>query len=352
MSNMLLNDLAHPKLHQFGSARGRGNMLGIEPYMTSQDYASRESFLNKLNAYLLIAQHEGWLNEKTIVLFPEYIGTWLILIDENGRIFESPTLAIAEQRLVLSHLVKFGIHFLRSAEKGRAEAALFRMKAAQMAETYQTVFSKLARQYSVTIIAGSIVLPEPRISGRNLVVTQGVLRNASMVCKPDGTLHSCLICKAFPTSSELPFIVPASISDIPSFQTPAGRLGVLICADSWMPQPYARLNEQKIDMVAIPSYEVAERQSWNQPWPGYDGWQAPADVDARDIKNITEGQAWQKYALAGRIRTSGARYGMNVFLRGRFWDQDLGGQPATLVREDEVFVEELTQQAAMLNLWF
>jgi hypothetical protein len=118
-----------------------------------------------------------------------------------------------------------------------------------------------------------------------------------------------------------------------------------------MPQAYARLSGQGIEILAVPSYEIVGRQSWNPPWPGYDGWQAPADVDVSDIKNITEGQAWQKYSLWGRIRTSGARYGMNVFLRGKFWDQDLGGQPATLVREDEVFIEELTQQAAMLNLW-
>lgn len=351
MSIMILKGHALPNLHQSGSGRGRGNMLGIEPYMIPQDYASRESFFNKLNAYLLIAQHQGWLNEKTIILFPEYIGTWLILIHEGRRILEAPTIATAERGLVLSHLLKFGIQFLKSTESGRAEAALFRMKAVQMAEIYQAVFSQLARQYSVTIIAGSIVLPEPQISGQNLILKEGFLRNASIVCKPDGTLYPCPIYKAFPTSGELSFLAPASVNDIPSFETPAGRLGVLICADSWMPQAYARLSGQGIEILAVPSYEIVGRQSWNQPWPGYDGWQAPADVDINDIKNITEGQAWQKYSLWGRIRTSGAKYGMNVFLRGKFWDQDLGGQPATLVREDEVFIEELTQQAAMLNLW-
>ena len=348
---MKLNDLALPVLHRLGNARDRGNLLGIEPYMIPQDYASRESFFEKLNAYLLIAQCNGWLNEKTIVLFPEYIGTWLILTNESRRTFEAPTLATAELRVILSHLLKFGINFFKSTERGRAEAALFRMKAFQMAEVYQAVFAQLARQYSVTIIAGSIVLPEPRISGQNLIVNHGVLRNVSIVYKPDGKLYSYPIYKAFPTSTELSFVAPASVKEIPSFETPAGRLGVLICADSWMPQAYARLNEQGIEMLAVLSYEVLERQSWNQPWPGYDGWQAPADVDIRDIKNITEGQAWQKYSLGGRIRTSGAKYGMNIFLRGKFWDQDFGGNPATLVRDHEIFVEEITQQAAMLNLW-
>jgi predicted amidohydrolase len=348
---MILKGLAYPNLHQFGSARGHGNMIGIEPYMIPQDYVSKASFFDKLNAYLLIAQHEGWLNEKTIVLFPEYIGTWLILINENRRIFESPTLEIAERLLVLRHPLEFAIHFLRSTEKGRAEAAIFRMKASLMAESYQAVFYQLARQYTVTIVAGSIILPTLQISGQSLILDNGPLRNVSIVCKPDGTLHSHPIYKAFPTSIELPFVAPASVNDIPSFDTPAGRLGVLICADSWFPQAYARLGKQGIEILAVPSYESLEMQSWNRPWPGYDGWQAPHDVDVSDIKKITEGQAWNKYALAGRIQLSGARYGMNVFLRGKLWNQDLGGKPATLVRDDEVFVEELTQQAAMLNLW-
>lgn len=348
MENIQLNGLARPNLHQFGSARGRGNMLGIEPYMTPEDYASQEAFFHKLNAYLRIAQHEGWLDERTIVQFPEYVGTWLILLHESRKIFEAPTMAIAQRTLVLRHLLEFSIRFLGSKEKGRAEAALFRLKAHQMGESYQAVFSQLARQYAVTIITGSIILPEPQISNQNLVLNKGPLRNASMVCKPDGTFHPHLIYKAFPTSQELSFIAPASTSDIPSFETPAGRLGVLICADSWFPQAYAQLHEQGIEILAVPSYEIL---SWNRLWPGYDGWQAPTDVDVNDLNEITEGQAWQKYSMAGRIRTSGAGYGMNIFLRGKLWDQDLGGKPATLIRDNEVFIEESTRQAAMLNLW-
>jgi hypothetical protein len=42
---------------------------------------------------------------------------------------------------------------------------------------------------------------------------------------------------------------------------------------------------------------------------------------------------------------------MNVFLRGKLWDEDLGGWCATLVRDGEVFVEEQSEQAALFNLW-
>lgn len=346
-----MDDLSLPNLHQLGSDRGRGNLLGIEPYMVPQDYASKELFFDKLNGYLLAAQREKWLNDKTIVLFPEYVGTWLVLAGENEKIFQTATLESAERAMVFRHPLKFIAHLLMSTEKGRAEAAFFRMKAHQMAEIYQDAFSQLAQDYSVTIIAGSIVLPAPQISSGQLILNKGPLYNASIFYRPDGTPYQSVVRKAFPTAKELPFITPASANDMASFGTPAGRLGVLICADSWFPQAYLPLKEQGIDLLAVPSYDVSGMQKWNQTWHGYDGWKAPRDVDVNDINKITEAQAWHKYSLAGRIRSSGATYGINVFLRGKLWDQDLGGWPATLVRDGDVFMEEQTQKAAILSLW-
>jgi len=353
-NNIILSgtdDLHTPNLHQLGADRGRGNLLGIESYMTPRDYASRESFFDKLNGYLLAARREKWLNDKTIVVFPEYIGTWLVLAGEGEKVFQSASLDAAERAMVFHHPLKFISYFIKSKERGRTEAAFFRMKANQMTGIYQDVFSQLARDYTITIIAGSIILPAPRISSRRLILTEGPLHNVSVIYGPDGAPHPRLIRKAFPTSKELPFTAPASANDLPSFDTPAGRLGALICADSWYPQAYVPLKEQGIDLLVVPSYGSFGMQVWNQPWSGYNGWDAPADVDMNDIGKITEGQAWEKYSLAGRIRSSGAKYGMNVFLRGKLWDQDLGGAPATLVRDEEVFVEEQTLKAAMLSLW-
>lgn len=346
-----MDDLSFPNLHQLGDNRGHGNLLGIEPYMVLQDYSSQESFFKKLNGYLMAAQREKWLNEKTIVAFPEYIGSWLALAGESEKLFQSATLESAERALVLHHPLKFVSYFFRSKEKGRAEAAFFRMKAQDMAGIYHNVFSQLARDYNVTIIAGSIVLPASQISSRQLIPTNGPLRNLSVIYGPNGEPYPRLVSKAFPTAKELPFIGPASPKDIPSFNTSAGRLGVLICADSWYPEAYVPLKEQRIDLLVVPSYAVFGMQGWNGLWPGYNGWQVPSDVDIHDVMKITEAQAWKKYSLAGRIRSSGATRGMNIFLRGKLWDQDLGGWPATLVRDDDVFVEDQTQKAAMLSLW-
>jgi len=346
-----MNDLASPNLHQLGEDRERGNLLGIEPYMVPGDYMSAGSFHNKLNSYLLAAQREQWLNEKTIVVFPEFIGSWLVLAEENEKIFQANTLSSAEQTMVLQNIWKFITSLLISKEKGKAEAAFFRMKAEQMANIYNDVFSRLAKEYDVTIVAGSIVLPALQVSDQKLILSKGPLYNISIVYRPDGTPYPRPILKAFPTSTELTFLSHASTDELPSFDTPAGHLGVLICADSWFPQAYVPLKEQEIELLAVPSFSGFATSTWNDLWNGYDGWQTPLDVHVNDIKSLTEGQAWKKYALAGRISSSGAKYGINVFLRGKLWDQDSGAWPATLVRENRVFVEEQTDKAAILNLW-
>ena len=346
-----MNDLSQPNLYQLGEDHGRGNMLGISPYVVPQDYASGESFFKKLDIYLSAAQREKWLSAKTILIFPEYTGTWLVLAGESQSILQAASLQAAEQALVLRHPLKFGMYWLWSKEQVRAEAAFFRMKASQMAEIYQAIFSQLARTYSVTIVAGSIILPSPQISNGRVILTHGPLRNVSVIFQPDGAPYAHPIYKAFLTAEEQPFLKPASANDIPSFDTPTGRLGVLICADSWYPQAYMPLKEQGVNLVAVPSYADDGMEKWNQPWPGYNGWPTPADVEIQDIRNITEAQAWNKYSLAGRIRSGGAAYGVRVFLRGKLWDLDLGGWSGTMVRDGEVFVEPSTQKAALLNLW-
>ena len=346
-----MTDLNLPNLHQLGSDRGHGNLLGIEPYMVPHDYVSADSFYDKLKIYLLAAQREQWLNRKTIVVFPEYVGSWLVLAEENKKIYQAVTFNAAAQVLILNNFWKFIKTFLASKEKNKTNAAFFQMKAKQMAEIYHDVFSRLAKEFAATIVAGSIILPAPHISNGGLTLSEGPLYNVSIVYQPNGEPYPQPILKAFPTSEELTFMSYVSANDIPSFDTLAGRLGVLICADSWFPQAYASLKEQEIELVAVPSFGGISTSTWNDPWNGYNGWTSPPDVDAKDVKKLTEGQAWIKYALVGRIHSSGARYGVNVFLRGKMWDQNAGGWPATLVRDGEIFVEEQTDKAAILNLW-
>ena len=332
-----------------GADAQRGNLLGVQPFMVPPDYASAETFYAKMDRYLDVASRRGWLGERTIVVLPEYIGTWLVAAGERPRVYHAGTIAAAMLALALSHPLRFIRALLSATAEDTVKYSLFRMKAAHMREIYHSVFSSLARKYAVTIVAGSIVLPSPAVHNRVLTIGDGALCNVSIVYRPDGSAYDDVVRKAFPIQAERSFTAPGSAASLPVFDTPAGKLGVLICADAWYPAPYAALTAKGAQIVAVPSY-LAPDGVWHQPWRGYDGAPAPDDVAARDLGTLTEGQAWLKYALAGRMPGSGIRHGINVFLRGDLWD--LGSDGHTIVvRKRTVLEAEHVAGAALVNFW-
>jgi predicted amidohydrolase len=339
-------------LHQivaYGADARRGNWLGVQPYMVPADYASEEAFYAKLDGYLDVASQKGWLNERTIVVWPEYIGTWLVVAGERPRVRQAATIAGAMQALVLSH----PLSFLKTLPSARArdvvKYSLFRMQAGRMAGIYQHVFSGLASKYAVTMVAGSIVLPSPAVKRGQLVIGDGALYNVSLVYGANGLAYEHAVRKAFPIGAELPFTTPGSVADLPVFDTPAGRLGVLICADSWYPQPYEAIRAQGAELVAVPSY-LAPDSVWGARWRGYDGGVVPGDVDERDVNLVTEGQAWLRYALAGRLPGFGIPHGINVFLRGALWDLGSDGH-TVVVRGPAVTEAKHVCGAALVYSW-
>jgi hypothetical protein len=369
MSILLVNEI-----HSLGSDAGRGNLLGIQPYMTASDYVAEEPFYARLDGYLQAARQEGWLGEKTVVVFPELIGAWLVAAGESQRVFQARTINAAMRSLVLRHAIPFAGKLAFAREKDRVVASLFRMKAGQMARLYQAVFSRLARQYGVTVVAGSIYLPVPYVeeglvragggtgsAGRGYrsadggystaggYSSTGGLFNTSVVFRPDGQAHSTLVRKCYPIATEQGFVSAASVADLPVFETPAGKLGVLVCADSWYPQAYEQLKEGGVEMVAVPSL-AAGAGIWEKPWGGYISADCPQDVDRKDVGRLTEGQAWRKYALSARIGASGARCGVNVFLHGELWDLGVDNGNSLAVREGEI-VEARKNGGALLNVW-
>ncbi|MGC9522798.1 MAG: nitrilase-related carbon-nitrogen hydrolase [Anaerolineae bacterium] len=332
-----------------GEDRGRGNLLGVQPWVTTADYASVDTLYARLSGYLERARDEGWLNRRTVVVFPEYVGTWLVIAGEGRAVQKARRLKTAMAVLALRHLGRFVPALLSASEEDPIAAGLFRLRAEAMAQAYQAVFSRLARTCGVTVVAGSTVLPEPEVRDGIVTAGEGPLYGVSAVFDPEGRAYPDLVRKAFPIGDELPFMTPAGPDLIPGFDTPIGRLGVLICADAWYPASYERLRELEVELVAVPSY-IPTKGAWEQPWRGYDGASAPDDVESRDVGTLTEAQAWRRYALAGRLEASGARAGINIFLAGELWD--MGGEGGSLMmRAGSEPVQAESGRAALLNLW-
>jgi hypothetical protein len=61
-------------------------------------------------------------------------------------------------------------------------------------------------------------------------------------------------------------------------------------------------------------------------------------------------EAWRKYALPARMASSGARAGLNVFLRGKLWDLTVAGT-ALAVRDHETQAYPTRDGGAIIVVW-
>ncbi len=305
------------------------NVVGIQPFMITTDYLNEKQFYEKLKGYFDQAKREGYFKQHTVVLLPEYLGTWLVVSNEKKSVLETKHINSAMTLMILSNPVRFiRALFHHQNEPDPFASAIFRMKAKEMARQYSRVFKSLAQTYNVTINPGSIILPGPFIGeSKQLEVNlDEPLYNVSFIFHPDGTIDNQIIRKSYPIESEKPFVTAYPINKLPVFDLPIGKTSIVVCADSWYPESYEQIQKQLPDVILVNSYCAGEETMQN-PWKGYDGGELPVDVDEEDIGNLTEREAWIKYALPGRIKSVPVPYGVNVFLRGELWDLGTDGDP-------------------------
>lgn len=343
-----LSDLRIDLAVDQGTPADHGNLLGIQPELFPTDYQSSERLHRKLAAYLQKAQEQGLLNEKTIVVLPEHIGTWLMVSGEKDELYQANTLKDAMNWLAVSNPLKFARALIAAKGENRLDDAHLRMKAKGMAKDYQALFGGLAKEFRVTLVAGSIVLPEPSVIDGTLKIGRGALFNSSVVFGRDGLPIGQPHRQMHPVFDQSDVIAANGDHELNVVDTPAGRLGVLIGSDSWYPDNYRKLDSQGAQLIAVPAY-VAGRGTWDKPWRGYKGLSTPSSISLK-AGELSEGQAWQRLTLTAQPPSSQAIAGMSVFLRGQFWDKGSAGQ-SFLSSNGQHFADGNAHGARLLNLW-
>ena len=198
--------------------------------------------------------------------------------------------------------------------------SLLRMKAKVMVDAYMETFTTLAERYGVTVVGGSLFLPGPGLEKGSWVRPGRPAKYFSRVSGRDGQPYLDIVRKVFLTYDEMAFLAPGAVETLPSFATPAGQLGVLICADSWFPQAYAELADDQPAIIAVPNNFISD-EGWDEIWHGYEG-QTPVDVDPGDVGRLTAGEARLKYTLDGAYAAGRRRYGHACLLPRRYLGYD------------------------------
>ena len=343
-----LSDLRITLAVNEGVPADRGNLLGIQPELFPADYQSLERLHLKLAAYLQNARDQGLINDKTIVVLPEHIGTWLMLTGEKNEVYQALHLKEAMNWLSISNPVQFVRAWISATGADRMDDAYLRMKAPAMARDYQVLFGGLAKEFGVTLVARSIALPNPSISQRQLQIGHGALYNASVVFAADGLPIGDPQRQLYPIYDEREFIQPGDENVVSVVDTPAGRLGVLVGSDSWYPDNYRKLNENGAHLIAVPAL-VTGRDTWDRPWRGFKSVSTPPEVSLKP-EELSEGEAWRRLTLISQQPVSQASAGMSVFLRGQFWDLGTAGH-SFLSSNGQISADGDARGARMLNIW-
>jgi predicted amidohydrolase len=343
-----LSDLRIQLAVDQGVPAEHGNLLAIQPELFPTDYQSIERLHRKLAAYLQQARDKGLVNDKTIVVLPEHVGTWLLVAGEKNELYQASSLKEAMNWLAVSNPLPFLKALIGAQGKSRLDDAYLRMKAKKMAKDYQLLFGGLAKEFHVTLVAGTIILPEPSVSQGNLQVGRGALYNSSLVFDSNGQPMGQPQRQIYPTYAESGYVKGDSGKELQVIDTPAGRLGVLIGSDSWYPDNYRKLNDQGVQLVAVPAF-VMGRDGWDKPWRGYKSIATPSEVSLKP-EEVSEGEAWHRLTLSARAPSSLASAGVSVFLRGQFWDQRSSGQ-SFINSNGQTFADQGNRGARLLNIW-
>ncbi|EIK93237.1 hydrolase [Pseudomonas sp. M47T1] len=343
-----LSDLRIQVALDEGVPAERGNLLGIQPELYATDYQSLASLHRKLAAYLNHARDLGMLGPKTIVVLPEHIGTLLWARGEKDELYQAPRLAEANQWLGYSNPLLFARAWLDAKSDDRAQDTRLRMKSHSMASDYQQLFGGLAKEFGITLVAGSIILPNPQLVDGTLHVGRGSLYNISLVFAADGKPLGQPQRQLYPDFVQRRYVQPSPDPQLQVLDTPAGRLGVLIGSDSWYPANYAQLNAKGCELIAVPA-ALNGKDVWRESWRG--------NPDRRDFEQlglkpgeVTEGEAWQRLSHASQATVSTARASISVFLRGQFWDQFSGGQ-SFANHDGQTHPTDDGRGARLINLW-
>jgi predicted amidohydrolase len=290
------------------------NLVAVQAGMALEHYQSADAFAVKV-LELTEEACAGLPPHPTLVAFPEAIGFPLLLT--LGRYRESAAspgvmvdvlrLARREWRALVREGVSRGVGPLM---------ALYRLRAAEAYRAYRQAFSSAASQFGVTLVAGSIFLPEcdEEIS-RGLHFGRCAF-NTAYTFAPTGAVlgrtHKCHLTRGLESRVGL---ATGRVDVLTPCETPVGKVGVAICLDGFHQAVLERFDGLGARVVVQPSANFAP---WYGRWP----------VDPA----LEEGEAWFRYGLRRLIQDRlNLRYGLNPMLVGELWDLRAEGRSSVVV---------------------
>lgn len=300
-----------------GTDRKYGNLVGIQLVLKPEDYVKEEWWKERIEETLIQGKKSGIFDRKTIVIFPEHLGSGLIFLNEKSKFLNSDSLSDA--------LKTKGDNFTLND--------LLLSKANMMADVYVRTFSSLAKDYNVPILGGTIVLPNPKIVKGNLLLDPtGPLYNVAIPFSADGKLMEPIVKKSILSEEEQKVYAAGDINQDRIWIVPGWKVAVFIGQEVFDSSIYSRLTGKAIDGLISPSAVFP-----NMKWSG---------------KDLSDMNVWKQDGMSKYIKTTRAQDLVQVFLSGHLFENHWNGKTFNL--RDFTFEDEVisVESPTILNLYF
>jgi hypothetical protein len=311
--------------------------------MNELDYSSPERFYDKMESYMEEAKKNGFVKEGTIFLFPEHIGTPLVLLGEKKTVYAANSISSALTQIAIGNLFGYFNTYLASTNQKNRGEIIFKMKADEMKSTYENTFRKLSTLYGVTIIAGSILLPTSEINPETnkIQLKNGSIFNSSFIFLLDGKIFPKIGIKHNLAKTERLVAVSQNSKDV---FLEFNKSGIILSNDSLYSSMYGE-KSKNMEILLSPS---ALLENDEIDWKNIDIYGSKEILDT----SLTQTELWRKYSIFEKTKTSQAnRIVIQVFLLGKFFDLTLEGESSGMIRY--VASEGLdNKNPAILNVWF
>lgn len=260
--------------------------VAVQMQYRLEDYRNAEAFRERVVEIIHTVRQRVPKGELLIV-FPEDVGLGLIFAQDFERVQGSKTMVEAGLRLMERYKIS-----VPNAEGGFAGAtrALLRTLSPFIERVYHEVFSAAARVGSAWVVAGSAPIAQGEC-----------VYNVCYTYNPKG--ERVLVQRKMnlvPLEQESGLNLCAAPCELPTVNTPAGKLGVLICLDGFYHELIDQYAKRGVRVLAMPSYNPL-------PW------------------GKEEAQGWETGLLAG-VQKHPDMVGVNPMGVGGFFDVRAEGQ--------------------------
>ncbi len=255
------------------------DLFAAQPYMEAQDYFSPQAFARKIERYFKACQTNRQPGLPACLVFPEDLATFLLLLGESDilkelRSMDQAFVAIGKRRVaaLLGTMLRYGTPRIRRA--------FFLEGASRVWRIWYSTMTQFARQYNMTVVAGSALLPAAQrtYDTADFRPKNARVYNLSFTAGPNGQiLYTTRKVNLVPTQEDELDLTAGTLrescvmAELPGTRVP---MATAICYDGfWRPHTQneprfvnvlRQLDRLGARLVAQPS---ANPWRWNEAWP-------------------------------------------------------------------------------------